>query len=47
MKGKKNYYISKVEELEKGQEVQVEFLYIGEQEKINGCTPYNLRSGCY
>lgn len=45
MKGKKNYYISKIEEIEKGQEVQVEFLYIGEQEKINGCTPYNYAIG--
>ena len=41
----KNNRISKIEELEKGQEVQVEFLYIGEQEKINGCTPYNYAIG--
>lgn len=44
MKGKNNR-ISKIEEIEKGQEVQVEFLYIGEQEKINGCTPYNYAIG--
>ena len=44
MKGKNNR-ISKTEEIEKGQEVQVEFLYIGEQEKINGCTPYNSALG--
>lgn len=44
MKGKNNR-ISKIEEIEKGQEVQVEFLYIGEQEKINGCTPYNYALG--
>lgn len=45
MKGKKNYYISKIEELGKGQEVQVEFLYIGEQEKINDCLPYDYALG--
>ena len=44
MKGKNNR-ISKIEEIEKGQEVHVEFLYIGEQEKINGCTPYNYALG--
>ena len=44
MKGKNNR-ISKIEEIEKCQEVQVEFLYIGEQEKINDCTPYNYAIG--